>query len=120
MTRTEHLLTILAEECAEVAQRVSKAVRFGLAEVQPGQEKTNAQRIMDEMNDLCAVYLLLTGPDARPETDALFQSDIPAMRQAIKDKQAKIEKFLAYSAGRGLVDGIPADPDTLHPEAEGR
>lgn len=24
MTRTEHLLTILAEECAEVAQRASK------------------------------------------------------------------------------------------------
>ena len=29
MTREEHLLTIVAEECAEVAQRATKALRFG-------------------------------------------------------------------------------------------
>ncbi len=34
MTRTEHLLFILAEECAEVAQRCSKAARFTLKERQ--------------------------------------------------------------------------------------
>lgn len=28
MNRSEHLLSCLAEECAEVAQRVSKALRF--------------------------------------------------------------------------------------------
>lgn len=28
MTRAEHLLTILEEECIEVAQRISKALRF--------------------------------------------------------------------------------------------
>jgi hypothetical protein len=37
MTRDEHLMTIAMEECAEVAQRVSKAVRFGMEEIQPGQ-----------------------------------------------------------------------------------
>ncbi len=35
MNRRDHLLDILAEECAEVAIRVSKALRFGLDEV-PG------------------------------------------------------------------------------------
>jgi len=31
------VLTILMEECAEVIQRASKALRFGLDEVQPEQ-----------------------------------------------------------------------------------
>jgi hypothetical protein len=35
MNPTEHLLSCLAEECAEVAQRASKSLRFGLSEVQP-------------------------------------------------------------------------------------
>jgi NTP pyrophosphatase (non-canonical NTP hydrolase) len=55
MTRTEHLLSITAEECAEVAQRVTKAMRFGLTEIQPGQPFTNADRIMAEFNDLQAM-----------------------------------------------------------------
>lgn len=45
MKRHEHLLSILAEECCEVGQRVSKALRFGLDEVQPGQDLSNAERI---------------------------------------------------------------------------
>ncbi len=48
------LLTILAEECCEVGQRVSKALRFGLMEVQPGQPLSNAERISEELGDLLA------------------------------------------------------------------
>ena len=48
------LLEILAEECAEVIQRVTKALRFGVDEVQPGQPHTNAQRISYEMGDVLA------------------------------------------------------------------
>lgn len=58
MTRDEHLLTILAEECAEVAQRCSKALRFGIDEVQPGQGLDNRRRIEKEFNDLLGVYLM--------------------------------------------------------------
>lgn len=49
------LLTILAEECCEVGQRVSKALRFGIDEVQPEQDLTNADRIMLELGDIMAV-----------------------------------------------------------------
>lgn len=49
------LLTILAEECCEVGQRVSKALRFGIDEIQPGQDLTNAERIMLELGDIFAV-----------------------------------------------------------------
>jgi NTP pyrophosphatase (non-canonical NTP hydrolase) len=102
MTRTEHLLTILAEECAEVAQRASKAARFGLAEVQPGQDQTNAQRLIDEVNDLCAVYQMLAGPLVSP-TEPLFRGDVNAWAEAVAEKQRKVERFLRYSAECGTL-----------------
>lgn len=119
MTRTEHLLFILAEECAEVAQRASKAARFGLAEVQPGQAKTNARRIADEMNDLIAVYQMLAGPVVSP-TMPLFAYGTPKAYMAdILEKQAKVEKFLKYSEECGTVTAPayerrpePASPPT--------
>ena len=49
------VLTIIAEECAEVAQRCTKALRFGLTEIEPGQERTNAFRIGLEFGDLVAI-----------------------------------------------------------------
>jgi hypothetical protein len=103
MTRTEHLLFILAEECAEVAQRASKAARFGLAEVQPGQDKTNARRLMDEMNDLIAVYQMLAGPVVAP-TSPLFQGDPRQWTADIGAKQEKVAKFLVYSAECGTLE----------------
>lgn len=111
MTRTEHLLTILAEECAEVAQRASKALRFGLSEVQPGQTYTNTERLFAELVDLEAVIgmLIAAGVLIRPP-----QIVVVEMVQA---KKAKVEKFLAFSAARGLVDGATADPSYPHPES---
>lgn len=49
------LLVILMEECAEITQRASKALRFGLHEVQPGQPLSNIERLDDEVGDLMAV-----------------------------------------------------------------
>ena len=95
MTRTEHLLTILAEECAEVAQRASKALRFGLDEQQSGQELTNAERIAGEMDDLVAVWAMLRmepGWHPRPSEVAGYQA-----------KREKVEKYLRYSAIIGTL-----------------
>lgn len=58
-TEIDHLLSTLAEECAEVIQRVTKAQRWGLYEVQAGQEFNNAQRIRQELNDVRAVIDML-------------------------------------------------------------
>lgn len=110
MTRTEHLLTILAEECVEVAQRVSKALRFGLEEVQPGQPFTNAERIMQEVNDLKAAVQMLQKDGSLPKPTAADTA------MATFNKALKVEKFLKFSAGRGLVDGVAAEP-VPHPEA---
>ena len=50
--REREILNILIEECAEVQQRVTKALRFGLDEIQEGQALTNAERIAIEVGDL--------------------------------------------------------------------
>ena len=94
MTRTEHLLWILAEECAEVAQRASKAARFGLSEVQEGQKLTNKQRITQEIEDLIGVIFLMESENIIP-----FYQEI-----GVADKQRKIEKYLKYSATVGTLD----------------
>ncbi|MCI0620064.1 MAG: hypothetical protein L0387_00030 [Acidobacteria bacterium] len=57
--RERHLLGILAEECAEVAIRASKAQRFGMHEVQPGQRLNNRARLETELDDLRAVAEML-------------------------------------------------------------
>lgn len=46
------LLEILIEECAEVQQRATKMLRFGVEEVQPGQDLNNAERLSLEFGDL--------------------------------------------------------------------
>lgn len=94
MTRTEHLLWVLAEECAEVAQRVSKAARFGLGEVEPGQPDSNAKRIEQEVADLLATYGMLVS----------MGHLIPTSYMTFVGKAAKVEKFLKYSAECGTLD----------------
>ena len=49
------LLTILIEEAAEVQQRATKALRFGVEEMQPAQPWTNAERIGHELGDFLEV-----------------------------------------------------------------
>ena len=86
MNRTDHLLWILAEECAEVAQRASKAARFSLKEAQPDQPYTNAERIMHEYTDLMAAIEMLID-----EGHLKFPGDI---FQRVEKKKAQVEKFL--------------------------
>lgn len=87
MTRKEHILTIVAEECAEVHQRCSKALRFGMDEVQEGQLLDNRQRILYEFNDLIAAMEMLFGCSIAELIDS----------KKIIDKKQKIEKYLRYA-----------------------
>jgi hypothetical protein len=99
MNRTEHLLCILAEESVEVSQRVSKALRFGLTEIQPGQTKTNAERIFDELLDQAATIDML-----RQAHPTLFVLPDDAYAEAtIVRKQQKVEEYLKLSASCGTL-----------------
>lgn len=96
MTRTEHLLSIVAEECAEVAQQCSKALRFGLTEVQPGQPLNNAQRIAYEYADLVAAMILLSR-----ECDGILPN---IGDENLEVKRSKIEHYLEYSRIVGCLN----------------
>ena len=100
MTIQEHLLTITVEECAEVAQRVTKVIRFGMEQIQRDADDkpeenpdllTNRERVILEVNDLVAM-LRMTG---------LFRLDEDRQRA----KQEKVERYLMRSAACGTLDG---------------
>ena len=95
MNRQEHLLCILAEECNEVAQRVSKALRFGLNEVQEGQNATNSQRLILELGDLLGTLELLS------EEEVLCCTDVE--ENYIELRKEKIRKYLDYSKQIGTL-----------------
>lgn len=96
MNRTDHLLWNVAEECAEVAQRASKAARFGLTEIQAGQPFTNAERIMHEYADLVGVMerLIEEGVLGWPED----------FTDRVAGKKSRFEKFLIISKEHGRLD----------------
>jgi len=67
MTRKEHLMIRAMEECAELSQRFSKALVFGLDQIQEDANDkpeenplglTNRERIVNEFNDLVAVMAM--------------------------------------------------------------
>jgi len=94
MNRKEHLLICLAEECAEVAHRVSKALRFGLQEAQPGQSMTNADRIAEELVDLFAVVSML-------EDGGVLE--VPDDPVAISRKRDKVLSYMGYAEQIGAL-----------------
>lgn len=95
MNENEHLLLCLAEECDEVGQRVMKALRFGLHEVQPGQPLNNAERIVEELHDLITVATIL-------HTRNVLRSPMPTPDKG-SAKWAKIKKFMAISRKQGVL-----------------
>lgn len=95
MDRTEYLLASLAEECAEVAQRATKAMRFGVTEVQPGQPLNNAERIMGELEDIRVIVELLREEGVLPVG--------PIDGEVWDRKIAKVRKFMAYAEECGAL-----------------
>lgn len=98
MDVNEHLLTCLAEECAEISEqcskiavRASKALRFGTNEVQPGQLLSNVERLSLELADILAVAEML-------ESAGIIN------RTQVVRKKIKIDKFMAYARQCGALE----------------
>lgn len=89
MTRQEHLLVKVMEECAEVQQRVAKILRFGMDEVQPGQRQDNRERLCVELDDLFGV-LEMVGVSTRDLARVCAH-------------QEKVERYLDYSRQLGTL-----------------
>jgi len=94
LTREQYLLTKLAEEAAEIAQMALKTQQFGLNEVRAGQDLTNKQRLIGELNDLFAIVEILND-----EYDLGFKPDYDATMKKIE----KIKKYYALSQDLGKV-----------------
>lgn len=108
MNRTEHLLCCLAEEANEVAHRVSKALRFGLEEIQDGQSLTNAERVVHEFADMLAIVELLE------EIGVLGRS---TDTHAIERKKSKVIAYMEYAEQRGTL--VPQGWKSLPPKMTG-
>ena len=95
MTREEQLLVIAGEESAEVIQALSKCLRFGPQEIYPVIKITNANRVLEEFNDLFAVLEML-------QKEGVFRPCI-LDRYMIEAKKKKVETYMRYSESLGIV-----------------
>lgn len=96
MNKTEYLIVKLIEECVEVAQRGTKALTFGLDEIQEGQTLTNRQRLLEECIDLTAILEMCHDMGIMPN-DVDFYTKIDA-------KKAKVKKYMEYSKKMGCLN----------------
>lgn len=79
------LLEILIEECAEVQQRATKMLRFGVEEVQPGQPLDNRTRLSEEVGDLMHMI------DCCRDANLLSRDGIA---DGIKRKKTQLAKYM--------------------------
>lgn len=98
MTRNEHLLTILAEECNEVAHRVSKILRFGMKDIQKDQELDNEQRLMMEVIDLFSIVEIL-----HEEKIIDLENLGIDLNKHSQGKIERVKKYLEYSKSVGTL-----------------
>ena len=104
MTRAEHLLACLAEECDEVGQRAMKGLRFTLCDVQPGQGLNNAERLNYEIVDLLTVIEMLWEEGILPEVGLGLRAVMGAA------KKVKIEKYMEYAHLVGALETKKGPP----------
>lgn len=92
MTKVEHLLQKLQEECAEVIQEASKVNLFGLDD-HYGERPTNAARLESEFEDLLGAYEMLVdlGVLRKPRTTRVWE------------KKEKIKHYMEYAKQRGTL-----------------
>ena len=96
MNKTEYILTCISEECSEVQQAISKALRFGLDDFYPSKkEGNNLQDLIDELNDLSGVLLLAKENNILPEH--FLDAD------KVVAKRDKILKYMDYSKNCGTL-----------------
>lgn len=98
MNSAENLLIIAMEECAELQQAISKALRFGLHNHHPNKpDRSNELDIQTEYTQLCETMRLL---ERRGILQSLPLSDTYIIRG---DKVASIEKHEALSKSLGCI-----------------
>lgn len=99
MNHAENLMIVALEECAEVQQEISKALRFGVNNHHPEMPcKTNGERILKEFHQLRAVMDMLViqriiNPLSEEEQYKIY-----------RDKVENVEKWEQYSKEIGQIN----------------
>jgi hypothetical protein len=103
MKLAEYVLWLVAEECAEVAQRCSKAARFGPDEVMAGQSLDNVQRLSEEVWDLLAVL------DIAGDLGLVRLGSEQEKLDRLQAKRMKVARYMGYSLELGTLDQLPGE-----------
>ena len=98
MNKNENLMVVAMEECAEVQQALSKAIRFGADNHHPNEpETTNGYQVLKEFHQLRAVMDMIVSrgyipniPDEEVET-------------IYNDKISAVNCWERYSRNVGLI-----------------
>lgn len=104
ISREKYILTVLGEECAEVAKIASKAVRFGLDSHHPGKpEIDNRQLLIEELNDIMAMVW---------ELNENYGLGFSLNRRQQTEKRAKVDKYYTQMYGGPSMPppDMPPDP----------
>ena len=103
MTREQHLLACLAEECSEVQKEVMKIFRFGLIKEGDAPHRSvagreippNHESLRREVIDLLAVIQMLS--------DAGL-IDLVKTGSEMNDKMTKVETYMKYAFELGQLE----------------
>ena len=93
MTKNEYLLICLVEECGEVVQAATKALRFGLEDINPCTGETNKSAIQKELNDIAAIVTML-------RRDNIIDDNFT---KSPTEKIKKVEKWMQYSKDKNVI-----------------
>lgn len=112
MNKSEHLLTIVAEECAEVQKEISKALRFGLDDkltLDPDGPRgtegpTNRQKIAEEFLDLLGAYQEAVSEGILP--DLMLYSLPLGVVSRMRKKSSRIRSYMRYALRVGTLSCI--------------
>lgn len=102
MKEFEHLLVCLSEECAEVIQAVSKALRFGLDDGYPDRETDNRTDIENEIVDVLAVVTMLDEIGVTNLWNSEGASENIGRSMALK--VLKKRKYIDYAKANGTIE----------------
>ncbi len=96
----QFLFTKLAEEAVEVAQRALKTQQFGQNEHQPGDERSNTERLHGELVDMMVIIGMLEERYSFGFMDMLQN----VTEEEAERREAKVLKYMKYSQDLGKVD----------------
>jgi len=96
MTRLQHLLIKLAEECNELSKAAQKSALFGLDKGHPNGTTSNEDDMQREFNDILALISMLK--------DDNYLEKIHENKKLIEIKKEKVEFYIKYAMDIGSIN----------------